>query len=722
MKRTTAILLSLAFALGLVSLLAWITPATAQPVEIASLPPVTQTDGRAGACYSFYYDPPEGPDRPFIPLAVNAGARWDRFDFAWPRLEPANGVWSDTVRSAYDVLVSDLRSAGIQNIIGILLWTPDWAATSRVQGLEAPSFGQRPFGWYAPLTRTLLFPQAINAASSPPQGLYEEWNDWTTADGDPINYWGRFVYQVVDRYSDQGVKHWEMWNEAEWDYFWTGSDADYARLLKVGYQATKAACPDCTVLFAGLHYWADPTFFERVLDIVNNDPDAPANNTFFDVMSLHLYSRSSNAYDVVNSIRSRMSAYVPNHPLWLTETGVPVWGDPLTYNPKYDYAATQDEAAAYLIQSYANAWASGVERYFFFRTNDADMGEYFGLIRNDRSLRPAYVAYQVAATYLISPSFASRVSTGDSVRVTLWGTPRGKVSVLWNTGPNASVYTLTATLPTATLVDRFGVTQTVPAAAGAYTFTLPGATANLISNPNDYIIGGDPLIAIESEATNQPPTSTVQPLPAVTVTPAFAVAWEGQDNESGVWLYDVQVRDGGGEWASWKHSTADTSGAFTGTHGHTYYFRVRATDRVGNRADWPAASQAQTTLDLSSTFHFAAAALFADEDYDDAWDTPIATTGEITLTGVALHFHDAAGTDVVTPTVADSWEFTTTVIAGQTYRLQAALTITSTGMLTDYLRTLTFTWPRGREVYSETHSALGLWRVRRVYMPLVLRQ
>jgi hypothetical protein len=694
-------------------------PAAAGPVEVTPLPPVTNTDGRAGACYSFYPD----DTRPFLTMTVNAGARWDRFDFSWAAIEPFGNTWSF---GPHDTLVNDLHSAGIQNIVGILLWTPDWAATGRVRGLEAPSFDQRPFGWYAPTSRALIAPQAISAASSPPQGLYEAWDDWTTADDDPINYWGRFVYTVTYRYRNQ-VKYWEMWNEADdlgWEYFWTGSDADYAELLKVGYQATKAACPDCRVLFAGLLYWRDPTFFERVLNILNDDPMAPANNYFFDAMSLHLYSRSSNIYDVVNTIRSRMSAYVPDHPLWLTETGVPVWNDAAVdpFPTKYDYAATQDEAAAYLIQSYANAWASGVERYFFFRTNDADMVEYFGLIRNDRSLRPAYVAYQVATTYLISPTFTTRVSTGDNVRVTLWGTPRGKASVLWNASPTTTVYTLTAAIPTATRVDRWGVTQTITATDGAYTLTLPGATANLVSNPNDYIIGGDPLIVIESESPNQPPTSTVQPLPAVTVTPAFTVTWEGQDNESGVWLYDVQVRDGSGEWALWKHSVTGASGVFTGTHAHTYSFRVRATDRVGNRADWPAMSQAQTTLDLSSTLHFAAAALFADEDYDDVWDTPIAATGEITLTGVALHFHDAAGTDIVTPTVADSWEFTTTVIAGLTYRLQATVTITSTGMLTDYLRTLTFVWPRGREVYGEMRSALGLWRVRRVYMPLVMRQ
>jgi hypothetical protein len=293
-----------------------------------------------------------------------------------------------------------------------------------------------------------------------------------------------------------------MWNEPDWNYFWLGTSTDYARLLKVGYRATKAACPDCTVLFGGLHYWINRDFSRWVLNTVNDDPDAPQNNYFFDVMSVHLYSRSSNAYDTVNDLRDSMTDFVPDHPIWLTETGVPVWDDASVdpHPDEYDYAATRDEAAAYVIQSYANAWASGVERYFFFRTHDADMVEYFGLVRNDLSIRPSYVAYQVATTYLISPAMTTSRTHDQGVRqVTLWGTPRGKVSVLWNATPQPVEFDYAATRPTATLVNRRGVTQTIEASDDVYRLQLPGATANLVSNPSDYFIGGQPYLIIEDD-------------------------------------------------------------------------------------------------------------------------------------------------------------------------------------------------------------------------------
>jgi len=714
MRPAIVLLLTVVFPLGLAFLLALAQPAVAEPVAVTPLLPVEETDGRAGACYSYYYD--SSPDRPFIQMAYDAGSRWDRFDFIWPNLEPSNDVWAPEILDAYDSVVNDLDAGGM-NMVGILLWTPDWAASSGEAGLSLPSLDQRSPNWHAPMPGDALAPLAISAASSPPQGLYLSWND-------PNNHWGDFVYTIVSRYKDR-VKHWEMWNEPEWSYFWTGTSGDYAQLLKVGYQATKAACPDCTVLFGGLHYWANPSFYRWVLDVINDDPDAATNNYFFDVMSVHLYSRSSSIYNEVNNIRSGMSVYnVADHPIWLTETGVPIWDDgSVDPDPtEYDYAATQEEAAAFVIQSYANAWASDVGRYFFFRAHDDGMSEYFGLIRNDHSFRPAYVAYQVATTYLVSPTFVTREPSGSLMNATLWGTPHGKVSVLWNESPATGVYTLPAAITTtATFVDRWGVTRTLAATdilSGTpeyyvYTATLPAATANLVSNPYDYIIGGDPLIVIETETPNEPPTSTVNLLPDITYSPTITVTWEGQDSQSGVWLYDVQVRDGGGEWDYWQQSVTSTSGQFTGQHDHTYHLRSRATDRVGNREAWPESSQISTTFDLSSTLHLSVGAFFADENRNDVWDLPISTTNEITLTDVTLRFLDEAGCDVVSPTVSSTLAFTTTIYAGQVYQLRATSA--------DNERVLPLTWPLGGEVYTDTYSALGLRPVTWIYLPLILR-
>ncbi|RLC61311.1 MAG: hypothetical protein DRI48_10915 [Chloroflexi bacterium] len=287
-----------------------------------------------------------------------------------------------------------------------------------------------------------------------------------------------------------------------------------------------------------------------------------------------------------------------------------------------------------------------------------------------------------------------------------------------------------AVMPTATLVERWGATRTVAASNGvtgtfvygAYTFTLPAATASRVTDPDDYIIGGDPLIVVETEAPNAPPTSTVRPLPEVTHSPVFTVAWEGSDAQSGVWFYDVQVRDGSdGRWEDWL-STSAVSRSFVGRDGHTYHFRSRATDRVGNREDWPAESQAHTRLILSGTLHVNIGAFFADENRNDHWDRPITGTNtvtwteEITLTQVALRFRDATGRDVISPSVGSAWEFTATISLSKSYHLWAASADRR------YVRVLPLALSGGEGVYTRTYEALGLWPARRLHLPLVFRQ
>jgi hypothetical protein len=345
------------------------------------------------------------------------------------------------------------------------------------------------------------------------------------------------------------------------------------------------------------------------------------------------------------------------------------------------------------------------------------MTEYFGLIRNDKSLRPSYDAYQVAVTYLVTPTFVTRKAEGSSVRVTLWDTPRGRVDVLWNQTPTTTVYVRPAAAVTATVVDRLGNASVVTPVAGVHTFTLPGATANLVDDPgdpddsddpNDYIIGGDPLIVIEAETLNELPTSTLHALPELVYSTTFTLTWEGWDSESGVWAYDVQVRDGeSGAWQDWLQMEPATLAQFTGEDGHTYYFRCRAVDGVGNREAWPAQPQTHTTVDLTKTLYFSATTFFADDDQNGVFSP----TSEITLTQVTLRLLDATGRDVITPTVGNA--FTATVEAGRLYTL-----LIESG---DYMRILTFSCPYGETMCVESYVELGLWLVKRVYLPLAVR-
>ncbi|MBI5839740.1 MAG: S-layer homology domain-containing protein [Chloroflexi bacterium] len=96
-----------------------------------------------------------------------------------------------------------------------------------------------------------------------------------------------------------------------------------------------------------------------------------------------------------------------------------------------------------------------------------------------------------------------------------------------------------------------------------------------------------------------PPVSAVAPLFPVTYDTSFSVNWSGSDARSGLRWYHVQVRDGNrsdSEWVDWLVNTTKIAELFSGQSGHTYYFRSRAMDKVGNWENWPTGDGDSYTL------------------------------------------------------------------------------------------------------------------------------
>jgi len=97
------------------------------------------------------------------------------------------------------------------------------------------------------------------------------------------------------------------------------------------------------------------------------------------------------------------------------------------------------------------------------------------------------------------------------------------------------------------------------------------------------------------------PTSSMTPLPSFVGSTTVPLSWSGSDALSGVSTYDVQVRAGmGGAWTDVLSNTTNTSTNYTGANGITYYFRVRASDVMGNVEDWPPDYDTFTVVDTDA--------------------------------------------------------------------------------------------------------------------------
>ena len=480
------------------------------------------------------------------------GATWNRWPFYWFNIEQSPGVFNWAAQDA--TVLADVAH-GLR-LDAILLGTPGFYAThdsARASRVPRP----RP---------EELSLDAIERAT--PLGLYAP----VFADGtddpapgkapNPANKWAVFATAAVNRYkpggvlaqangwpAGVGVTHWEMWNEPDLSIFWDASVEDYARLLKVGYLAAKAADPDATVLFAGLAYdFRKLDYYRDVLTILAADPAAAQHGFYHDILATHSYFHAWKSWYHVYRARGAMRDFGFEKPIWLNETGVPAWDDypgPV-WDPASALRATQTEQAAYTIQSALYALFTGADAVFYFQLYDGCgnqpagtnfpphngelcdehdqyqgkpcAGDANGLYRNPPDMlcftqhpqpgtpRANLAAYRVLTTYLTGATPYWRARAGEA------GVCPGQVDPSQKTQPQewiafyrpatgervVGMWTLCGREETAivdatsrdgraTLVYADGRTQPIAAVQGHYVIALPPAT-----NRNPFPSGASP--------------------------------------------------------------------------------------------------------------------------------------------------------------------------------------------------------------------------------------
>ncbi|TAK28768.1 MAG: hypothetical protein EPO21_22350, partial [Chloroflexota bacterium] len=110
-------------------------------------------------------------------------------------------------------------------------------------------------------------------------------------DGPPANYndFGDFLSALATRYKGR-IQAYQIWNEPNLARDWGGqtpSATDYVRLLKIAYQAIKAADPQAIVITAGLApTTASGAIATPDMDYLQQMYDAGAKQ-YFDMLGLH---------------------------------------------------------------------------------------------------------------------------------------------------------------------------------------------------------------------------------------------------------------------------------------------------------------------------------------------------------------------------------------------------------------------------------------------------
>ncbi len=452
-------------------------------------------DGRLGAVEAFRAGE--------TPLAYEAGVRWERVTFWWRGLQAGPGAPLNPFYLPFSY-VDQERANGVQ-VVGLLVNTPEWAAADPARG-----------------------------GTSPPKGLYRPHNH-------PENYWGQFVRRVVELYKGR-IDTWIIWNEPDITpdapnaayYLWSGSPADYYQLLRVAYLSAKEVHPGAQILSAAVTYWTDihmlrEQWFSRFLDAVGVDPTAGQHNQDFDACAVNLYTNPQNLYTVPTLYHQLMRERGFDKPIWITETNVIPYDDPVNAGSGLDtpaqMRATLEEQANYVLQALAMGLAAGVHKIAVYKMKDGDGDVVNGqaLLRADNAKRPAYDAFRVAAQYFSHFDRATLYAPGD-LRQVVFDSVARRVTVLWSAAPEAlDVHVPAAGDGQGWLGGPNGDFRPLGARNGVFALRLAGATMHTdLENPSVYLIGGAPVVLVEVDPRR--PAQPAHNLSPATLPPFQPVA------------------------------------------------------------------------------------------------------------------------------------------------------------------------------------------------------
>ena len=419
--------------------------------------------------------------------AAELGVGWERILFYWNEIQPTGPNDWNTLHVPEEWLAE--ATANGRQVVGLLKNTPNWATDGEF-------------------------------ASGVPHGLYLPLDD-------PGNLWANYTRRVATYYSGHNVHNWIIWNEPDiapnvYGHEFSGSVQDYVQLLKVAYLSIKAVDPNATIHLGGMTYWHDQGYLTRLLRAIAADPDAAANNYFFDVVSLHIYFRPETIYTIVgNGYGAQSAAGInPAKPVWINETNARPSRDPNWPVQIVEFDIDLEQQAWFIVQAYAIGFHAGASRIAVYKLVDVNLapgGESWGLIRpNDFSKRPAFYAYQNVIQYLHGFTYPIQRERTDNYYIFTFSRPQGVTRILWARGQASVTLNVPALASSALLVQASGEAVPIQASNGVYNLTLQGTRCY-----DGCYMGGPPIFLVEEGVSGQT-VPTAVPGPVTNPTPTVS--------------------------------------------------------------------------------------------------------------------------------------------------------------------------------------------------------
>jgi len=297
----------------------------------------------------------------------------------WSRIETARGQFNFSLLDQYVSL------AGQHNVrlIYVLGNTPRWAS-------QDPSH---------------IGTQGVAGATAPP------------AD---IAIWQEFVSAVAGRYKGR-IYAYEVWNEANLDGYWTGSQDDMVAMVRVAHDTIKRIDPAAFVLAPSIVGGGGMDYLSEFLSKAAGSLDA---------VPFHLYYTNKMPEKAVKFYRQALSiAAQAGKDIWDTEDGWGPWGS-------FD---NEQDAAAYLARNLILQSAAGVKVIVWFAWDDRGPWVHLYLVESDfQTPAPAAQAFEQVQSWLAGKTLTCSSDSTGTWQCAVSTATGAHTYIVWNSQGSAT--------------------------------------------------------------------------------------------------------------------------------------------------------------------------------------------------------------------------------------------------------------------------------------------
>lgn len=273
-----------------------------------------------------------------------------------------------------------------------------------------------------PLLPLAIIPTWASARPKEP-GTY---GPGTAAEPKDIEYWRNYVRTVATRYKGR-IRYYEIWNEANWEKFYTGSMEEMLKLCREAYQILKEIDPNIVVVSPSA---ANLAFMDNKGLLWLEEFLAAGGGKYADVIGYHFYIHvkpPEALVPVISQARKIMAKYGQgDKELWNTEAG---W---LSANLNL----SDEEQAAYVARSFILNWDAGVSRFYWYSWDNLNNGVQ--MVEKDReTLTSAGIAYGEVYKWLVGASMMPCQTNSEKTwTCTLTGEGGDRSWIVWNPQKN----------------------------------------------------------------------------------------------------------------------------------------------------------------------------------------------------------------------------------------------------------------------------------------------